>query len=117
MEKMWTSLENKQLAPQEKILMLKQEVDETVKNFTQKDPADIRIEELYEDISKIDSLQPQAEKLGDESLPQYLRDNIEKLRNHKHSTLNSGMKEFGEIKTAPKADRFAKSMRIGTHNK
>lgn len=111
--KLWEPTEKQFLSPQEKVMLMKQEADEVVREFVKRKPEEIRTEELYEAISRVDSLQEMAEKSGEENLPQYLLKKIEELREHK----NLGAKaKMGTMTSFEKVRDPRKRPRIGTHN-
>lgn len=83
--KLWEPTEKQFLAPQEKVMMLKQEIVSIVGDFLKRDPKTIKAEELITETTKINSYNKLAESLNDETLPQYLLDAAEKLRAHKNT--------------------------------
>jgi hypothetical protein len=109
--KLWEPTE-KFLAPQEKIMMLKQEVDSIVENFLQLDPKTIKAEELITETTKINSFNKMAESLDSENLPQYLTDAVEKIRNHKNKGNADKMKSMSSFVKV----HDPRKPRIGTHN-
>ncbi len=110
--KLWEPTEKQFLAPQEKAAMIKQEIDKIIKDFLKRDSKTIKTEELYTEISKIDSYQKMAEDSGDENLPKYLSDKIEELKTHK----NSGIKVKMGTMTPFTRVNDPRRRRIGTHN-
>jgi hypothetical protein len=111
--KLWEPTEKQFLAPQEKLLILKQEVDEVTRKFKEKKPEEIKTEELYEAISQIDSFQKMAEESGDEKMPQYLIEKIEELRAHKNLGTKARMDTMAPFQ---KVSDPRKRPKIGTHN-
>ncbi|HCP08593.1 MAG TPA: hypothetical protein DIT25_02230 [Candidatus Moranbacteria bacterium] len=112
-ESLIPSNEQRGLSPQEKILRIKQEADETLKEFQKKDSSEIKAEELYTAISKIDSLRYVAENSGDENLPEYLDKKIKELRKHKTSGIKDKLYSMGTFQVPKKP--YGKR-KIGTHN-
>jgi len=110
--KLWEPTE-KFLAPQEKVLRLKQSIDEVVRKFKEKNPEEIKAEELYEAISEVDSFQKMAEESGDENMPQYLVEKIEELRVHKNLGTKAKMDTMAPFQ---KVNDPKKRPKIGTHN-
>jgi len=108
--KIWEPTE-KFLAPQEKVMMLKQEVDSIVEDFLKRDPKTIKVEELITETTKINSHKQMAENLGDENLPQYLSDAVEKIRNHKDAGNLDRMKSMSSMGLY----NDPKNPRLGTH--
>lgn len=109
--KLWEPTE-KFLAPQEKVMMLKQEVDSIVEDFLKRDSKTIKAEELITETTKINSYKKMAEELGEENLPQYLLDAVEKIRNHKNKGNLDKMKTMSPFVKVHDPRR----PQIGTHN-
>jgi len=109
--KLWEPTE-KFLAPQEKVMMLKQEVDSIVEDFLRRDPKTIKAEELITETTKINSYNKMAENLGDEELPQYLLDAVEKIRSHKNKGNLDKIKDMSPFIRV----HDPRKPRIGTHN-
>jgi hypothetical protein len=96
------------MGEQQKVLTIKQEVLETVKNFLERDPKTITAQELITAKTDINSHRSLAEKHSDVGLPKYLEDAVEKIENHKNS---SDLSKMG-----PVSDNY-KRRRIGTHGR
>lgn len=109
--RLWEPTEKQFLSPQEKLLRLKQEVDDVVRKFKEKKPEEIKAEELYEAMSQVDSYQKMAEESGDENMPQYLIEKIEELKVYKNQGTKARMDTM-----AFKKFHDPRKPRIGTHN-
>jgi hypothetical protein len=109
--RLWEPTE-KNLAPQEKVLMIKQKIDGIVADFLKHDPKTITAEELFTKISEIDSYQKMAEDSGDENLPAYLTDAIKKVEDHKNLGNLDRMKSMSSFTKV----HDPRKPQIGTHN-
>ncbi|MFA6383581.1 MAG: hypothetical protein WCX17_04100 [Parcubacteria group bacterium] len=92
--------------------MFKQEIDSVVEDFLKRDPKTIKAEELITETTKINSYKNMAENLGDENLPQYLLNAVQKIREHKNKGNLDKMKSMSPFVKV----HDPRKPQIGTHN-
>lgn len=110
--RMMGSNEERGLSPQERIKTIQWEADQIAEDYINKDPKELKSDDYYAALNKMETLRRMAEGTGNEKLLEYLGIKTNEIEEHK----TSGSKLKLESMSAFKKVRDSRKPQIGTHN-
>lgn len=105
-------VEKEKLSPVEMQIQIKQELDQAVSEYTNKDSSTLKAEDYFSTLNKIETLKNMAEKFNNDTLSAYFEEMLTKIKSHKDLSTESKFKNMGPLKTMPKRTN---KPGIGTH--
>ncbi len=110
--RMMGSNEERGLSPQEREKTIQWEAYQITEDYASKDPKELKSDDYYAVINRMETLRKMAEKSGNEKLLEYLEMKTNEIKDHKTFVSKLRLQSMSSFKKV----RDPRKPQIGTHN-